>query len=118
MYSLVLGYEVLVDGFAELSCCLMMLGVFRFAYFWVQLYLFCVLPVWCCFARCRCSTTCSTTVVLQKYYKSARVLLEYYLCTTRCYIVAIIVQCCIGFCSLVTIIACSKAVMYSCEGVL
>lgn len=37
MNSLVLGYEVLVDGFAELSCCLMMLGVFRFAYFWVQL---------------------------------------------------------------------------------
>ena len=26
MYSLVLGYEVLVNGFAELSCCLMMLG--------------------------------------------------------------------------------------------
>lgn len=54
MNSLVLGYEVLVDGFAELSCCLMMLGVFRFAYFWVQLLsilrfasmvLFCELPL-------------------------------------------------------------------------
>lgn len=118
MNSLVLGYEVLVDGFAELSCCLMMLGVFRFAYFRFSCYLFCVLPVWCCFASCRCSTT----VVLQKYYKSTtKVLLsiaEYYLCTTRCYIVAILVQFCIGFCSLVTMIACSKAVMYSCEGVL